>query len=787
MKKIIPINFSWYVKKYEGKDLKHIDLTEFKQVDIPNQPIDMDLNYFKLDDMRQKFTYLYYISHVDFSDHEIVELQFDGVAIESDIYVNKKFVGHHQSGYTPFILDITKFIDTSLDKQEVMVIVSGEEKENVPPFGGVVDYIGYVGIYREVYLNLVDSFHLKDVFLYAKDALNSGLLSFEVKTSKNIGTIEIEILDIEKKLVSKKLIDVNQEVSVFDINVKEKKMWSLDNPYLYEIVISYKDKKVHDIYRHKFGFRTLEFRSDGFYINNEFKKLIGLNRHQSYPYQGYAMPKAAQREDADILKKDLGLDIVRSSHYPCSTHFLNRADEIGLLVIEEIPGWQHIGNDMFKELTYLSLKQMIKRDKNHASICLWAVRINESADDHEFYKKTNEIARTLDPYRQTCGIRNFDNSDFLEDVYTFNDFSHTGDNPGLMKKKDVIKKDVPYLITEHNGHMFPTKAFDAESKRLEHAKRHLQVINDMSNPKNRISGAIGWVMSDYHTHPEFGSGDGICYHGVKDIFRMPKMASYSYLSQKDKPYVLEVSSSMNLGEHPGGHIEEVYVFTNLDSVKLYINDKLVNTFYPDFKAYPHLKHPPVIINDFIGNLIEEQEQMSSRDASRVKKIIKHIATKGTSLSLKHKLIMLYLLKKYKLTYEDGVALFYKYTSGWGDKLISYRFEGYKEDVKVKEVIKTYNEKFICRLESKKSEIIVEDTYDTIRFELKCVDQNHNIKRYSFDPVQIQTTENIALIGPSIQTLNSGQLAFWIRSISKGKGNIKVTVRDQIIEKEVIIK
>lgn len=787
MKKIIPINFSWYVKKYEEKDLKKIDIKDFEVIDIPNQPVNIENNFFKLDDIRQKFTYLYYIKDIDFKNHEIIELLFEGVAIESDIYINKKFVGHHQSGYTPFNIDITKYIDHSLEKQELMVVVSGEERKNVPPFGGVVDYLGYVGIYREVYINLLDSYFIKDVFMYAKNPLHNNLLSFEVETSKNKGVLDVEIFDIQHKLIVKKSISIDNHQSLFEIEVENKKLWSLDNPYLYEIVIQYKDKKLFDTYTHKFGFRTLEFRSDGFYLNNKLKKLIGLNRHQSFPYQGYAMPKSAQKEDADILKRNLGLDIARSSHYPCSKHFLNRADEIGLLVLEEIPGWQYIGDDMFKEFTYDSLKRMIYRDRNHASICLWGVRINESADDHDFYSKTNEIARTLDPYRQTCGIRNFDGSEFLEDVYTYNDFSHTGNNPGVKKKLDIAKKDVPYMISEHNGHMFPTKTYDTEPKRLDHAKRHLQVINDMMNPKSRISGSIGWVMNDYHTHPEFGSGDGICYHGVRDIYRMPKMASYSYLSQKETPFVLELSSNMNLGEYPGGFIEEVYVFTNLDSIKLYKNDHLVDTFYPDHKAYPHLAHPPVIIRDFVGKMMEEQENISAKDAERFKKIIKYVATRGTNLSLRYKLMMAWLLKKYKLSLDDGMKLFYKYTTGWGDKLVSYRFEGYKEDVKVKEVTKTYDETFIGKLRSNKTEMVIEDTYDTMRFEFTCEDSKNNIKQYLFEPIQIETKGAIKLIGPSIQTLNSGQIALWVRSISKGTGSLKVTIRNQVIEKEVIVK
>lgn len=113
-------------------------------------------------------------------------------------------------------------------------------------------------------------------------------------------------------------------------------------------------------------------------------KLVGLNRHQSYPYVGYAMPKSAQVADADFLKYDLGLNIVRTSHYPQSQHFVNRCDEIGLLVFTEIPGWQHLGEKgEWWDITIQYVKEMITQNYNHPSIILWGVRINESIDNDE--------------------------------------------------------------------------------------------------------------------------------------------------------------------------------------------------------------------------------------------------------------------------------------------------------------------------------------------------------------------------------------------------------------------
>ena len=221
-------------------------------------------------------------------------------------------------------------------------------------------------------------------------------------------------------------------------------------------------------------------------------KIRGLNRHQSWPYVGYAMPARAQIRDADILKNELNVNTVRTSHYPQSIEFLDRCDEIGLLVFEEIPGWQHIGPAEWKDVAVKNVEEMILRDWNHPSIIIWGVRINESADDDELYARTNAVARALDPHRQTGGVRCIDNSSFLEDVYTMNDFVNSGGDIALRPQEDItgLGKKVPYLVTEYNGHMYPTKKFDCEERQNEHVLRHLRVQN-ASYRDESISGAIG--------------------------------------------------------------------------------------------------------------------------------------------------------------------------------------------------------------------------------------------------------------------------------------------------------
>ncbi|MDX9692070.1 MAG: glycoside hydrolase family 2 TIM barrel-domain containing protein, partial [Acholeplasmataceae bacterium] len=728
------------------------------------------------------FTYIKMIDIKDTYKDKHIVLRCEGVAHKASVYVDKTCVSQNKGGYTPFEIDLSNYVNSG-QTHELMIVVDSHEDKDIPPFGGVVDYLGYAGIYREISLIIRDDDYIKDVFIHT-----DGISRIFIKStfSKPEGLMIYKVKDKEQVVVAKGMVIVDQEVMKTETKIDKPQRWHIDYPYLYTVEIHYEvNQTLIDYKLIKTGIRKARFEVDGFYLNDQKLKLRGLNRHQSFPYVGYAMPKSMQEDDADILKYELGVNSVRTSHYPQSTHFLDRADEIGLLVFEEIPGWQYIGDDTWKNQSLNDLKHMILRDRNHPSIILWGVRINESPDDHDFYEKTNKLARTLDPTRQTGGVRNLQFSEFLEDVYTYNDFSHTGQNAGLDLKKKITKR-VPYLVTEYNGHMFPTKRFDHESKRLEHAKRHYAVLSSMMNPVNNISGSIGWCMNDYNTHQEFGSGDKICYHGVLDMFRIPKYAAYVYASQDDKKPVMEVLSTMNLGEHQGGLLPDVYIATNLDYVKLYKNDTYIDTFYPDKKAYPHLKHPPIIVKDFIGESLAVNEHMSKKDAEKVKSIFKAITTYGNRLPLSYKLKMLFLLKKYKLTIDDGIKLFYTYTSGWGSDKLSYKFEGYKDGVIVKGVVKENIKETSYVLSSRKNNLIIDDTYDVLSFQIRKVDQNGELIHYAFDAFTIEVSGAISLIGPKQVSLVGGAYGFYVKSKEKGIGLIHLIFKDQVIERQVIV-
>lgn len=363
-------------------------------------------------------------------------------------------------------------------------------------------------------------------------------------------------------------------------------LWDLTHPNLYTVHVKLlaRDQVIDEDSR-RIGFRQARFTDHGFELNGKIVKFRGLDRHQTFPFVSQAMPARVQRRDALLLREKLKCNIVRTSHYPQSRHFLDACDEIGLLVLEEIPGWQHIGDRAWQDISVDNVRRMIRRDWNHPSIILWGVRINESRDNHDFYTRTNALAHSLDPSRQTGGIRYFQESEFLEDVFTMNDFGFPLKPPNHPR----------YLNTEFVGHTFPTKTIDNVERLTEHTLRHARIHDQLaSNPQ--YAGGIGWCAFDYNTHGNFGSGDRICYHGVTDIFREPKPAAGFYKSQCDpgEEIVLEPAFHWAIGDQSVAFSKAV-VCSNCDHLKFYVGEKLVAEADPDRVQFPHLRYAPFVM------------------------------------------------------------------------------------------------------------------------------------------------------------------------------------------------
>ena len=765
------LNFSWkFVPDFKEGYLTKLPENAI-EVNIPHNAFEVPYNYFEEESYQKIVTYEKEFELKTINPNRKYLLRFDGLMLKAHIYLNDIDLGEHVSGYLPFEIDVTTHIK---NQNRLLVIVDSSEDPNYPPFGFVIDYITFSGIYREVYLVDEPLSYLRHIYPHG-DSRGNLDIDYEV-----IGEKEVKVsheLYFENNLV-KKL--ENNHSKVDDV-----KLWDLDNPNLYTLKTLIEVDGEKETYETRFGFRDILFDKTGFYLNNKKIKLVGLNRHQGYPFMGYAASKSLQIDDANILKFELGLNVVRTSHYPQSEHFLSRCDEIGLLVVNEIPGWQHIGtNESWRNQCIENTKNMVLTERHHPSLILHGVRIDESIDDHELYEKTNEIAHKFDKYRQTIGVRNFTNSELLEDVYGYNDFVCDSLKIGLINPKKVKHQNKGYLVTEYMGHMDPVKPTSDEQKRVEVALRHAKVIDDNFKHKD-AAGAIGWCFVDYHTHKDFGSGDNICPHGVMDLYRNPKYTSYIYSSQQEKEPVLELLNNFKPGDVPEAIFNDIYVATNCDYVKLYKNDEYVETFYPKKNLFKYLKHPPILIDDIVGYTFNE-EKLPKRKHLKIAKMFSYAASHGFNhLPLKMKLYLGYTMFRYHLSYSDLVAYWNKYVGAWGGKAKTYKFIGYINNKPVKEISAGPNSGYDLEVTSSKLELVNEDTYDTLRIKLRHINSFKQLLQYSDRVVSLETKGPIELIGPSTQALLGGQLSIYIKSINK-KGPASISIKMDDIVKTINI-
>lgn len=698
-------------------------------VTLPHTAVELPFAYFDESSYWRPFLYRRVLTAEPAWDGKEVSLVFDGAMANARVFLNGEQIAAHQDGYTPFEVRLTGRLKAG--DNLVSVLIDGSENPEIPPFGGEIDYLTYAGIYREVWLKVVDKVSIGSVKIETQNALAAlkGVTARVVFANPDnlpvAGTVTAAISDESGKVVATvEAPAVEPQTTIVFEELSGLALWEPHSPALYTLALSYGSDKVTE----RFGFRTAEFTAEGFKLNGRPLKIRGLNRHQSFPYVGYAMGKSAQEQDAEILKHKLHVNLVRTSHYPQSKHFLNRCDELGLLVFEEIPGWQHIGGTDWKAQAVENVRSMITRDWNHPSIILWGVRINESQDDHNFYAETNRVAHELDATRQTGGVRYITESELLEDVYTMNDFilgmeELGGNRPrtALRPQQEVTGKqhNVPYMITEFGGHMYPTKIYDQEQRQAEHVRRHLEVLNAAYGDPS-ISGAIGWCAFDYNTHRDFGSGDRICHHGVMDMFREPKFAAYVYASQctPDEEVILEPVTFWARGERNIGGVLPLIILTNCDEVELQYGDHPPKRIGPDREAFPHLPHPPIVVDRRHFN-------------------------------------------------EEELGL-------WGMRWEPGKITGYLDGAVVKTV--TYiSDPLPTTLEVVADKgTLSGSSKDSVRVMVRVLDQVGHKLPFLFDPVTVTVSGPARLLGPQTVPLRAGATGFWVETTG-GAGQVTVEV------------
>lgn len=558
-------------------------------------------------------------------------LKLEGVMQEADVWINQHKVAKHQGGYLPFTVDITKYINRG-QNNTVLVKVINSDNITIPPGKPLkdLDFNTYGGIYRNVHLISTNNTYISNAV--AANKINGGgvLIHFNsVSDQKASGFIKIHVVnktnkeqsltaqiylkhkENEASFITKEItvLDGNDQYIIHNFEIDLPKLWSPETPNLYDVTIVLKrENAIVDEFNLKTGIRSIQLNEEGFFLNGKKRFINGTNRHQEYPYVGYAISDNANYRDAYKIKQ-AGFDFVRLSHYPQSKSFLNACDELGLMVMNCIPGWQYFEQGVFEENAFQDIRDMVRRDRNHPSIIFWENSLNESGMTNEFMVEANNIVKEELPYTDTYTAGWIDHPSY--DLYIparqhgkpphywnqydkngrkvliaeYGDWEYYAQNAGFNQKefKNLKQEERTSRQLRSSG----------EKGLLQQALNYQEAFNSNTKGKHTI-GQANWLMFDYNR----GYADDIEASGISDIFRIPKFASYFYKSQKS-PNTDSLSKPMAfIANHWNKESSlKVKVFSNCDEVALYLNEELVGKQKPEINYLSeHLKHPPFIFN-----------------------------------------------------------------------------------------------------------------------------------------------------------------------------------------------
>lgn len=549
-------------------------------------------------------------------------LHFEAIMGKSKVWVNGKLMTEHFGGYLPVITDISDNLRWGEDN--VIAVWTDNSNDPMYPPGkaqDVLDYTYFGGIYRDCWLIAHNPVFITDpnyenteaggglfvAYNNVSDKQASVLLKTQIRNADKKtfgGTIEYELLKPDGSKTGEliqKIAVKNGKASSFTgvINVTAPELWSPESPFLYNLNIRIKDKngKIIDGYRRRIGIRSVEFKAkDGFWLNGKpyGKPLIGGNRHQDYAVVGNAVANSAHWRDA-IKLRSAGMKIIRNAHCPQDPAFMDACDELGLFVIDNIPGWQ-FWNDapIFAQRVYEDTRNLVRRDRNHPCIWLWEPILNETWYPADFAKNTQDLVAAEYPYPYCYS--GSDSEARGHETYPVH-FAHptNAENEDAIKKLDPTKtyftREWGDNVDDWSSHNSPSRVARnwGEQPMLIQAQHYASPSYAYScydglyqTTPQHVGGTL-WHSFDhqrgYHPDPFYG--------GVMDVFRQPKYSYYMFMAQRDpqKSNIIAETGLMVFIAHEMTPFspKDVTVYSNCEEVRL--------TVFKDGKQYTYKKDP----------------------------------------------------------------------------------------------------------------------------------------------------------------------------------------------------
>ena len=428
-------------------------------------------------------------------------LYFEGVYMESEVWVNGKQVSFHPYGYTSFFCDITESCNPAGHENIVAVKVKNEGKNSRWYAGS--------GIYRHVWLITTDKLHL-DEWATAittdniSDEKANVNLSIDVfnKTDKALAsTVTVIIKDSRNNLVQKQKVDIDLNTSETktvsqSVEILKPDLWSVDSPILYTATIVLESGgKLKDMISIPFGIRSISFSAkDGFLLNGKSLKLKGGCVHHDNGLLGAVALDRAEEKKVELLKSN-GFNAVRCAHNPPSEKFLEACDRLGILVIDEaFDQWQKQKNPgdyhrFFDEWHEKDLASMVLRDRNHPSVIMWSIgnEIQERSDTSGVIiaQRLKDIVRKYDNTRLVTAA--------INDYWDNPNQKWKTASPAAFESLDVGGYNYMWWEYEHDTKLYPERIiYGSETTAMERA-----VNWDLVEKYPSIIGDFIWTAIDY--------------------------------------------------------------------------------------------------------------------------------------------------------------------------------------------------------------------------------------------------------------------------------------------------
>ncbi|MGL1890710.1 MAG: DUF4982 domain-containing protein [Spirochaetaceae bacterium] len=541
-------------------------------------------------------------------------IHFDGVYMNSDVYINGHHLGHRPYGYISFCYDLEEYLVEGLNI--ISVRVDNSKQESSRWYNGC-------GIYRNVWLKESHkiSFNTWGRNITTKVLDNNRAeisISSEITNRyKNDCSMDIiyNIYDQEANSIYNKTISENitdKLTSSITFTLDGCKLWSTDSPYLYSCEIKVvKDGVVQDREKSKFGIRKIEFKpNQGFYLNNINMKLKGVCLHHDSGVVGAAVTKKILKKRV-LLLKDMGCNAIRTAHNPFSSDFYDVCDELGIMVMDEIfDGWEtkkasYDYGLYFEEWHKRDLTDFIRRDRNHPSIIMWSIGNEVLGMRVETSRKLQAIIKNLDTTRPiTCGVQGVDDHADVNraefEIAGYNDGGgacfaydrdherrpnqlmvateapHTSQTRGFYRTqtwwrdKNQPRIEIENLCEEElffDGHITYSSSYDNAGVRA--------CIRDswtLSEDRPYLMGEFRWSGFDYYGE-SFNWPARYSDSGVIGMDNIPKDSYYLYQSMWSKEPMVHLLPHWTHPNIEKGTKIPVWVYSNCEEVELFLNNQ----------------------------------------------------------------------------------------------------------------------------------------------------------------------------------------------------------------------